>query len=481
MLPNKQLHGFISVNGIATSHNSVPFWMRSQQYGSIPLSGASASVSGMILKNYHPAGQKKLLDWGAAAEGRLNAGTKIDAILVQSYVKVRLGIFQLKAGRSRDLTGLVDSTLSSGAFAVSGNSLGIPKIEISIPEYWSIPFTKELFSIKGNLSHGWLGNYSLRTASQIPYAVDTIKAYYHQKSFYARLGKPAWKTKIYGGFNHQVMWGNEKKIFPQGYELSNLETYKYVFLGKAYGNQIVLTSKIGNQLGTIDQAVEFNYNLNGHDIIVTGYHQFFYDIGGLYHLTNIKDGLWGLSLKNNKTERYKKFFLKKILFEFFNSKSQGGEADSKATPSGAEDYYNNYLYYKGWSYKGQNIGNALITSKNEIREDLPQNATEYFSNNRVVAIHSGSIWTYGQWDIKALMTYSWNYGTYSTSPVAKSVGGKIVYNKPPYFYQVNQFSGLLETSRLLKNGYSLGVIIAIDRGYLIDNSLGGSINISKTW
>jgi hypothetical protein len=47
-----------------------------------------------------------------------------------------------------------------------------------------------------------------------------------------------------------------------------------------------------------------------------------------------------------------------------NSKSQGGEPDAKITPSGDEDYYNNYLYERGWTYHGENLGNPLFTSKN---------------------------------------------------------------------------------------------------------------------
>ena len=39
-----------------------------------------------------------------------------------------------------------------------------------------------------------------------------IETYLHQKSLYGRFGKPEWKWKLYGGFNHQVFWGNEKDI-----------------------------------------------------------------------------------------------------------------------------------------------------------------------------------------------------------------------------------------------------------------------------
>ena len=34
-----------------------------------------------------------------------------------------------------------------------------------------------------------------------------IGTYLHQKSLYGRFGKPEWKLKLYGGFNHQVIVG----------------------------------------------------------------------------------------------------------------------------------------------------------------------------------------------------------------------------------------------------------------------------------
>ena len=49
--------------------------------------------------------------------------------------------------------------------------------------------------------------------------------YLHQKSLYGRFGKPGWKLKLYGGFNHQVLWGNEKVSYGDRYTLSPVKTY----------------------------------------------------------------------------------------------------------------------------------------------------------------------------------------------------------------------------------------------------------------
>ena len=39
--------------------------------------------------------------------------------------------------------------------------LGIPEVEISVPEFFIIPGLGQLFAFKGNFSHGWMGDVSM--------------------------------------------------------------------------------------------------------------------------------------------------------------------------------------------------------------------------------------------------------------------------------------------------------------------------------
>lgn len=466
------MHYALSAAAIVTSNKTIPFWMRANQYGSVPLDGLSTSLVGEVRKDYMRT--KKLTDWGFGVEGRLNVGKRADAQLIQGYIKGRLGIFQIKAGRSRDIVGLVDSTLSSGAFSISGNALGIPKIELSIPEYWSLPIFGGLIALKGNYAHGWLGNKDVDYAS----GAKTVNTFLHQKSAYARLGKPNWRFKLFAGFNHQVMWGNEKKMNPTMFKLSVLETYKYVILGKSYGEKGtgLPLSKVGNHLGSIDQGLEYRFN----KFRVNGYHQFFYEVGGLYHLNNVKDGLWGLSITNNHSANSTSGFrLNKLVVEFMNSKSQGGEIDAKITPSGDEDYYNNYVYKKGWTYKGENLGNPLLTSKKYARQDLPAR-NEYFVNNRVQAYHLGIDGAISKYTFLCRLTFSQNFGTYGSSPWGHSLNNIRTPTKPPYFETENQFSGYLEASRNF-SGLNVGMCVALDQGTMIYNASGLWFKVTKSW
>jgi hypothetical protein len=135
----------------------MPFWLRSNQFGSVPLENASLSLIGSARKEYDIS-KKRIFDWGASVEGRGNLGNKSNFTLIEGYGKLKISVFEVKAGRSKEIMGLCDTSLSSGAFAVSGNALGIPKVQISIPEFYTLPILGELFAFKGNYAHGWFGS-----------------------------------------------------------------------------------------------------------------------------------------------------------------------------------------------------------------------------------------------------------------------------------------------------------------------------------
>jgi hypothetical protein len=183
----------------------------------------------------------------------------------------------------------------------------------------------------------------------------------------------------------------------------------------------------------------------------------------------------------NKKTGTQKVRWNKLLFEFLYTKNQGGEAWSKVTPSGDEDYYNNYLYTEGWSYKQTGIGNPLITSRNDMRAGLPKYPKDYFTNNRVVAFHLGLAGGVGQWNILSKFSYSLNYGTFGTSPVGHTTGEKHTPAIYGIFPKTSQFSGYVEANRPLQKGLNLGAIIAADQGRLLNNSAGLFIKVSKTF
>jgi hypothetical protein len=467
----KNVNFNIEALGGVISSGHVPFWLRSNQYGSIPLDNASLSLIGAIRKDYDTA-KSRILDWGASLEGRVNVGNKSNFTLIEGYGKLRISIFEIRTGRSKEIMGLCDTTLSSGAFAVSGNALGIPKVQIAIPEFYSLPFFGKLFAFKGNYVHGWLGNINMKLGGNI-LPIDT---YFHQKSLYGRFGKPEWKFKLYGGFNHQAFWGNEKNYYGNIFTLSPFKTYLYIITGTAYGTNSIPRSKIGNHLGSIDLGCEYDFK----NIRLLAYRQNFYDIGALYYLANIRDGLNGLSLVNIK-QSDNRFHWKKMLIEVFYSKNQAGELWSPPTPSGDENYYNNDQYAEGWSYKGIGIGNPFICPRAYTREGLPSDPGDYFINNRVVAFHFGFEGSLQNWNFIAKTSYSLNYGTFGTSEVGHTLGKVRTLPLFGIFSETKQFSAFFEANKELKQGLNFGFVSAFDTGGLYYDSFGLLLRLSKSF
>ena len=484
----------IELQAIGTSSKAVPFWMRSNQFGSIPLKGISGSGIIRTSKDYSVdsginklGNSRKIMDWGYGLELRFNGGSKSNFQLLETYIKGRVSIFQVKAGRSKDVMGLNgDSSLTSGNFAVSGNALGIPKVELSIPEYWRVPYLKGIFSIKGTFSHGWVGRTqildsirSLPPSTDVFYIGDNNPAtYLHQKSLYVRLGMKDWRLNLIGGVNHQAYWGNERRAYGPNFKLSSVETFFYVATGKAYGSKGVPSSKIGNQLGSIDLGLEYRFN----DVKVMLYRQNFYDVGALSKLANISDGLNGVTIENlNYSSKNSKLQVKKILFELFYSKNQAGYPWSIPTKSGDEDYYNNFYYLRGWSYKNVGLGNPLITAIHDARSGQAYTTTDYFLNNRVVGLNGGLSGSLSNITFTGKATYSWNYGTFGTSEYGSSTG--IIRNPQTnnLFIPVQQLSLYLVAEKYLSKSYSVGCATAFDTGHLLENSFGILFNIKKSF
>lgn len=460
----------VEAQGIYNSDGQVPFWFRSNQFGSVPLEGASGSFIGRVGKDYDADGTS-LIDWGFGLEGRANLGKETQRRLIEGYAKLRAGIFQLKAGRSREVSGLVgDSLLSSGSFAISGTALGVPQVSLSIPEFYTLPVLDGLFAIKGNFAHGWLGTLPLTQDYRIPEA----KTYFHQTSLYGRIGKPDGHFKVYGGINHQAFWGNYSKIFSSTYApLSTWQEFiKVATAQKYYG------SKVGNHVGSVDLAAEYEFS----GVKVKAYRQQLYEIGALAELANLRDGLNGLTFTNLNVDESRPVVWKKLLLEVLYTKNQAGEAWSKRTNSGAENYYNNYQYENGWSYNGLNLGTPFITDRQFARDELSAHPANHFINNRVFMMHLGFEGSIREIMIRTKLSYSRNYGTYRTSGGPYRLFGQVVQANPNlYFTPVNQFSFYVEGRKAFRNNVVAGLSVAGDNGGLLYNAAGVIASISKSF
>ncbi len=456
-----------------TSNGTVPFWLRSNQFGSVPLDGASLSLIGFVRKDFE-SGKDKLFDWGASFEGRANLGQGSNLTLIEGYGKVRVGIFELRAGRSKKITGLCDTTLTSGSWAISGTSLGIPEVELSVRDFWTLPWLGELFAFRGNFAHGWIGRNEM--SRDILDDTVTLVSFLHQKSLYSRFGKLGWKLKLYAGFNHQVVWGSEQEYYLDDYYLTPVETYLYVITGKKFSNGYIQEERQGNHLGSIDLGLEYQFER----ISINVYKQSIFEAGGLVHFANIEDGLYGISIKNRKKPSEDAILSKFAAEVLYTKKQSNGSWSPFPGEEYFEPYYNHGQYVRGWSYRGVGLGTPFIGTREHIRSSLASVPREYFTNNRIIIYHIGAEGNVTGLNYRIKCSYSQNFGTYLTASPEDSEGISGAGEFGVFGKQV-QFSSILELEKRLESGMLIGVTGAYDHGYLYYNSFGMFIRVSYSF
>ena len=458
---------------IISTNGETPFWLRANQYGIVPNQSPIFTLRGSVSSDYKKAitkeDQYKLskLDWGYGLNIVGNVGKENQFLITEAYVKAKYGVFEIYAGRRREIFGLVDSTLSSGSYIWSGNALPMPKIQISTPNFVPLGFTKGFLSFKGNYAHGWFENS--RT--------DVKDFYLHQKSLYFRLGKPDWKFHFYGGFNHQVQWGGEL-LYPDPTNIyalngkvgSSFNDYVNVVTGRSLagvgdttkngGNDAF--NRSGNHLGTLD----FGFDINTTNFSVLVYRQSIYEDGSLAYLSNITDGLNGISISIKKTSDAK-IRLQKIVVEYLNTSNQSGVTGSDNTNSrlrGQDNYFNNSVYRDGWSYHQTSVGTPFINNISNINNF----SNLFFTNNRIEAFYLG---------ILGVINKSINSEIRISN--TKNAG---IYPFP--FEKIkNQFSGLisLNYSTSFLEDSVIKLSIAMDSGELYKDNFGFYLGIKKKW
>jgi hypothetical protein len=448
-----------SIGGLVSSDITTPFLLRSNQYGLIPLKSGIGFLNLNIQQEYdslYTINKKlKRFDYGYGIETHLNYGRVNQVLLPVAHLKMRYGAFQLYGGRRREIQGLVDTLGTMGSYIWSGNALPMPKIEISIPNY--TPITKNgLLAIKGNFAHGWFGKG------------DSVQnVWLHQKSFYARIGKPSWKVHLIGGFNHQVQWGGlptmpfydditKQTISKFGRDFQTfLKVSSGVSLnknGNAFNNPNGIpgneaTNRAGNHLGTIDMGLQLAVaKLN-----IFIYRQSFYEDGSLFYLNNIADGLYGISISKQNG------YLSKICLEYLNTKNQGGELFEWIPElRGRDNYFYNSLYKDGWIYKGQVIGTPLIIPFNQIKTDLHSRKT--LLNNRGTSLNATIYSNLQNVKFTTQILFSKNLGNYSEK------------------LNSHQFCMLQKISIPYKN-LRMNLALSFDSGQLLNKTIGANIGI----
>ncbi|MHA8053734.1 capsule assembly Wzi family protein [Aquirufa sp. OSTEICH-129A] len=450
------IHASIEAQVLASDAGVTPFWIRSLQYGQVPLENTSAVLKAWSGKNYH---LKKKYDWKYEMEATGWGGKQNDFWLTQAYISGRRGKWELWAGRRKEVYGLGDTTLTGGFYAWSGNSVPIPKVQIGTRDY--LNFAKGWLGVHMTFSHGWMDNQG-----------PTIHGFLHQKSLYGRFGKPDSFINVFAGLNHQVMWGGEAKVKTGGdydYYPSGLNTYFYV-VTVLKDRDIISTDTIakyddlgnqfGNHLGSFDVAIKFQPTWGK----VLVYKQSAYETGRGFALTQINDGLTGISIKNKSGG-----IIDQITLEYLYTANQGNYVSGLAEflkikdphQIEIESYFNNGR--SGWQYWGKGIGTPIMVIDNESQG----NKGLGFTLNAIKSYHLGISGHISD-------TFSWK------TRISQSYYASPRNHLAPRLSDadfISQFSGMISLQKILNEKCSLNLQFGYDEGRRVKNTLGASLGI----
>ncbi|WP_353721631.1 capsule assembly Wzi family protein [Dyadobacter sp. 676] len=398
-----------------SSNSETPFWLSTNQFGAVPDRSTAGVVQATVRRNYvfydSLAGQPRKFDWRAGINpiAMYNKDNRFKFVLPEAHVNVRYKRVELWVGRRREVMGLGDTTLSSGFYAVSGNSLPIPKLQIGTVGFTPLKFTGDFVAVHAGFAHGWFNT-------------DYIQGVrLHQKFLYLRFGKN--KSKIYAGLNHNVMWAGHSDYLKEHPELavngelpSSWSIYPnvvFAFTSKNWfeknGYGAFDSYRVGNHLGSYDVAFETQFR--HYRLFV--YHQHpFEDVSSML-FKNIPDGLYGVNLKMLSSNAGNGFSLTHLTVEFLSTKDQSGSEfyipGSKY--QGADNYFNHTQYSEGWSYQGRTVGTPLIIPGKDMDQSQLVNH-RYFPNNRVNMWYLGAQGAMGRsLTLTLRLSYSRNFGT----------------------------------------------------------------------
>lgn len=395
----------VTTLGAAASETYMPLWMISNRFDIVD----DEQADGLLKAGAFVPWQKKgPFSYSAGLEVLAKARMSTSRVQ-QGFVKLRYGPLEIKGGLEETTIEHTSNSLGTGGLLTSGNARPLPRITGSFPEFVSVPYTHGYFEIKGHVAHGWFGQQ------------QSVKgALLHEKSIYARAGGKL-PVNLYWGITDVAQWGGVHRT--EGQLPSSLRDFIRVVRAKSSADTSLLgesVNKLGNHIGLLDMGSEIA--LKNIDIRV--YTQvLFEDAGGFSHFN--RDRLAGVLFLSKK-----KSLISGFTYEFVGTKYQGGPGLSDPQPwdngnygypyGGRDNYYNNYLYESGWSYRGAIIGTPLFTTDARAdkyfggyQENERFGVDFYIINNRIIGHHIGIEGYFGdRWKYRSLLTYTKNWGTY---------------------------------------------------------------------
>lgn len=460
------------LNAVYSDGDYAPFWLTSNKYGLSSIKNKSGYLrAGLFRSAANDSARNWRIGYGIDVAAAVRHSSKF--IPQQWYFDVHYKRVALSMGQKERPMELRNQALSSGAMTSGINARPVPQVRFELPNYWTIPGTKNWVHLKAHIAYGLFTDDSWQTDFVSPGRRYNQNVLYHSKAGFLRIGNlEKFPITLTGGFEMNAQFGGEAwNVIKRPDDTSDFDP-SYVYVGHGlsqFWNAFIpggsdatdgdYKNVEGNHLGSWHISAQYHAN----NWSVRGYAEHFYeDHSQLFWQYGWKDMVYGV-----EAELPKNPFVNTLVYEHIRTNDQTGGVYHDATDivsdqiSGMDNYYNNAMY-TGWQHWGMGMGNPLLISpiyNNDGRIE--------FKHNRIVAHHFGvSGQPCTELGYRILYTHTKSWGTYVVPTTDPKYGN--------YF--------MLELNyqpRFLK-GFSFIGAVATNGGSLLGNSKGAMITIRKS-
>lgn len=475
---------FAGIHLNASNSELAPYYISSNNGGTITQQYSTlinASLYKLINKSKRFAWGAGLEAWGGYASCAGYQRYKSDgqfetqkqhparAWIQQAFVTAKYRSIFAVAGQAYKSSPIVNGNLSSGDLVWSNNARPPVGLRAGFIDFQNIPFTRGWVQIKGEfgyfrqLDDKWLENHYNYYNHFI-----TTGLWLHYKSLHFRTD-PDQPVVFNIGAQSACQFGGTAKYYKDG-QLdhtvkmdADAKAFFRTFIAGSGGNSAGDSFVEGNHLGTWDIALEGSLK-DGKQL--RAYTQWLWEDGSGIGKMNGFDGLWGLEYRNAVGLP----LIEGVAIEYIDFTNQSGPIhwtpnDHEGTPitshsSGADDYYNNYIY-NGYQSRGMSIGSPFVKSPLYNLDGYMR-----YRDNVLRGFHVA---------MKGNFSPEWRYclkGSYR-----KAWGTPII----PRAGSIDDFSMALNVRYhpgYKSMGWAFSATVAIDRGKLYGNNWGGMLGIT---
>ena len=475
------------VTGATGDHN--PLWLNANKYGLSSLKKGNGYVRVGAFRSLDNDADREWR-WGAGADIAVAGGFTSTLVVQQAYGELQWLKGLLTVGSKQQPMELKNQELSTGSQTLGVNARPVPSVRLSLPEYWTVPYTKGWIGVKGHIAYGmttddgWQKDFTHQASDY------TEHTKLHTKAGYLRIGKEDKPVSVELGLEMACQYGGTSFVDRgQGImPLKNEDGIKGMFRSLIpSGGDVpegLYANASGNHLGSYLARVNMDYDdwylgLYADHFFEDHSQMFFIDYDGYgkgeefnkkkdnrWFIYDLKDMMLGAELKLKHFD-----WLNDIVVEYLYTKYQSGPVYHDRTPNesthigGRDNYYNHYLF-TGWQHWGQVMGNPLYRSP--LYNDNGQIAVQ---NNRFVAWHLGlSGDPLDNLHYRVLATYQKGWGTYD-------------YMLPDPQENVSLLAEAAYTfaDHSPLKGWTVKAALGMDSGKLLGDNFGGQLTVSKSF